>query len=304
MSERHQLLASTVSSGKERAFAQRIQRPPSDNRRANNESQSGSLSRTSVVFHQSFVDVADPLDFEDFILQHQPLAEESDGILNLVEFPDDDIEVTTVPRKHRTIETSIPKDIGSATDLHVKDCVRTYTQDWSVVNRKYQFKALFGNGKKASRTDSFNQKIFKHVYEIDTKPKNANQDERKLASDKVYNEMPRGSWASSIFDLQTSQPDELLPGLLEPTPQDELDRQNDAERNKDRVKQLFSVYLSSEEEELFVHRTPAVIPQEHFGQRILIKSIELKLDLDVEPLFGVMALYDGKAKRKVIHMLP
>ena len=51
----------------------------------------------------------------------------------------------------------------------------------------------------------------------------------------------------SIFDLQTSQPDELLPGLLEPTPQDELDRQNDAERNKDRVKQLFSVYLSSEE---------------------------------------------------------
>ena len=37
---------------------------------------------------------------------------------------------------------------------------------------RYQFKALFGNGKKASRTDSFNQKIFKHVYEIDTKPKN------------------------------------------------------------------------------------------------------------------------------------
>ena len=36
---------------------------------------------------------------------------------------------------------------------------------------RYQFKALFGNGKKASRTDSFNQKIFKHVYEIDTKPK-------------------------------------------------------------------------------------------------------------------------------------
>ena len=29
-----------------------------------------------------------------------------------------------------------------------------------------------------------------------------------------------------------------------------------------------------------------------------------RLDLDVEPLFGVMALYDGKAKRKVIHMLP
>ena len=61
---------------------------------------------------QSFVDVVDPLDFEEFILQHQPLAEESDGVQNLAEFPDDDIEVTTVPRKHRTVETSIPKDIG------------------------------------------------------------------------------------------------------------------------------------------------------------------------------------------------
>ena len=66
----------------------------------------------SYLSQQSFTDVADPLDFEEFILQHQPLAEECEGVLNLAEFPDDDIEVTTVPRKHRTIETSIPKDIG------------------------------------------------------------------------------------------------------------------------------------------------------------------------------------------------
>ena len=51
----------------------------------------------------------------------------------------------------------------------------------------------------------------------------------------------------SIFDLQSSQPDELLPGLLESTAQEEIDRQNDNERKKDRVKQLFSVYLPNEE---------------------------------------------------------
>lgn len=55
----------------------------------------------------------------------------------------------------------------------------------------------------------------------------------------------------SIFDLQTSQPDELLPGLLEPTPQEELDQQNEADRKKDRVKQLYSVYLPNEEVGMF-----------------------------------------------------
>lgn len=34
---------------------------------------------------------------------------------------------------------------------------------------RYQFRALFGGRKNASRTDSFNQKIFKHVYEVDSK---------------------------------------------------------------------------------------------------------------------------------------
>eukprot|EP00112_Aurelia_sp_Birch-Aquarium-sp1_P006977 Seg1762.3 transcript_id=Seg1762.3/GoldUCD/mRNA.D3Y31 product="Dedicator of cytokinesis protein 7" protein_id=Seg1762.3/GoldUCD/D3Y31 len=128
---------------------------------------------------------------------------------------------------------------------------------------------------------------------------NGEQDDKKSAAEKAYNDMPRGSWASSIFDLQTSQPDELLSGILESIPQEDIDQQNENERKKDRVHQLFSVYIPNEEEESFVKKAPAIIPHEHFGQRILIKCIELRLDLDVEPMFAVMALYDGKAKRKI-----
>eukprot|EP00794_Sanderia_malayensis_P007878 gene7878-8729_t len=305
MNERHLSAISTGSvsggGGKERAFAQRLNRNLSglsDNRKSASESHSGTASkRSSVVYFASYNDVADPLDFEDFILQHQPLAEECDSVENLCEFPDDDIEVTSIPRKHRTIENPLPKDIHAVCDPHIKDCVKTYTQNWSVVNRKYQFRALFGDAKKAPRTESFTQTLYKHVYEADSTLKQNGQDEKK--SEKDATEVPRRSWASSIFDLQSSPSDDLLPGLLDSVPQEQIDAQNEADRKKDRIHQMFSVYVPQEEEESFVKRSPSMIPQQHFGQRILIRCLEMKLDLDVEPMFAIMALYDGKAKRKI-----
>ena len=56
-------------------------------------------------------EVVEPLDFEDFVLQNQPLNED-DPDSKMLEFPDDDIEVTTIPRKCRTVQPCIPKDLG------------------------------------------------------------------------------------------------------------------------------------------------------------------------------------------------
>jgi hypothetical protein len=53
----------------------------------------------------------EPLDFEKYILDNQPLAE-NDAESKLLEFPDDDIEVTTIQRHHRTVHPYIPKDPG------------------------------------------------------------------------------------------------------------------------------------------------------------------------------------------------
>lgn len=55
--------------------------------------------------------MVDPLDFEDFILQSQPLND-NDPDSGMLEFPDDDIEVTTIPRHCRTVQPSTPQDIG------------------------------------------------------------------------------------------------------------------------------------------------------------------------------------------------
>ena len=50
----------------------------------------------------------EPLDFEEFILQNQPLADENTDIAVLSEFPDDDIEITNIQRKARTVGQAVP----------------------------------------------------------------------------------------------------------------------------------------------------------------------------------------------------
>ena len=61
------------------------------------------------------------------------------------------------------------------------------------------------------------------------------------------NDTPRGSWASSIFDLKQSQADALLPTLFERASYDEVDRNNEIQRQQNRQDSIFSLYPLSEE---------------------------------------------------------
>ena len=54
-----------------------------------------------------------------------------------------------------------------------------------------------------------------------------------------------------------------------------------------------------DENESIERRLPAEIPSEHFGHRILVSCLHLKLELDIEPIFASVALYDAKEKRKI-----
>ena len=56
------------------------------------------------------------------------------------------------------------------------------------------------------------------------------------------NDTPRGSWASSIFDLRNSQSDPMLPNLLERINPDEMDQYNLAQRHLSRQDAIFSLY--------------------------------------------------------------
>lgn len=60
-------------------------------------------------------------------------------------------------------------------------------------------------------------------------------------------ETPRGSWASSIFDLKNSSPDVLLPSVLERTAPEDMDRRNTEARQQGRHSDLLGLYPPPDE---------------------------------------------------------
>uniref|UniRef100_A0A8C4PKN3 Dedicator of cytokinesis 7 n=1 Tax=Equus asinus asinus TaxID=83772 RepID=A0A8C4PKN3_EQUAS len=205
------------------------------------------LGRQSVPLTEA----VDPVDLEDYLITH-PLPVDSGPLRDLIEFPPDDIEVVYSPRDCRTLASAVPEE--SEMDPHVRDCIRSYTEDWAIVIRK-----------------------------------------RSVSID----DTPRGSWACSIFDLKNSLPDALLPNLLDRTPNEEIDRQNDDQRKSNRHKELFALHPSPDEEEPIERLSVPDVPKEHFGQRLLVKCLSLKFEIEIEPIFASLALYDVKEKKKI-----
>ena len=91
-------------------------------------------STPSVHTIVSEPEAVDPIDYEEFVSQQS----ERDPLAQVLDFPEDDIEVNLVPRKIRTEEHVVPEEPYSQLDPTVQNCVDCYTSDWVVVNRKYQ----------------------------------------------------------------------------------------------------------------------------------------------------------------------
>ena len=62
-------------------------------------------------FKVPLCDIMDPVDYEDFIQQHQ-LQIDHDPLRHLMEFPIDDVEVGIMQRKCRTVVPVVPEDEG------------------------------------------------------------------------------------------------------------------------------------------------------------------------------------------------
>uniref|UniRef100_A0A671V0K4 Dedicator of cytokinesis 6 n=1 Tax=Sparus aurata TaxID=8175 RepID=A0A671V0K4_SPAAU len=124
------------------------------------------------------------------------------------------------------------------------------------------------------------------------------QDDAKRRSVSI-DETPRGSWASSIFDLKNSSPDALLPSVLEHTAAEDMDRRNTEARLQGRHTDLMGLYPPPDEDEAVERCSAIEVPKEHCGQRIMVKCLSLKFEIEIEPIFGTLALYDVKEKKKI-----
>uniref|UniRef100_A0A673MD48 Dedicator of cytokinesis protein 7-like n=1 Tax=Sinocyclocheilus rhinocerous TaxID=307959 RepID=A0A673MD48_9TELE len=224
-------------------------------------------------------EAVEPVDFEEYLITHPPLIE-SGPLRDLIEFPPDDIEVLYTPRECRTLGQDVPEE--GENDSHVRDCTRSYTEDWAIVNRKY---------------DASLHLFFLNSLNINT-DFCMSQDDLKRRSMSI-DDTPRGSWACSIFDLKNSQPDALLPHLLDRVPNEEIDRHNEDQRKSNRHRELFALHPALDEDEPIERHCVPDVPKEHFGQRLLVKCLSLKFEIEIEPIFASLALYDIKEKKRI-----
>uniref|UniRef100_A0A671TB51 Dedicator of cytokinesis protein 7-like n=1 Tax=Sinocyclocheilus anshuiensis TaxID=1608454 RepID=A0A671TB51_9TELE len=291
-----------------RAFAQKISRTVAAEVRKQIAGQYGGspqlLKNLSVGGNATsnaipLTEAVEPVDFEEYLITHPPLIE-SGPLRDLIEFPPDDIEVLYTPRECRTLGQDVPEE--GENDSHVRDCTRSYTEDWAIVNRKYHKLGTAFNPNTLDKQKERQRGLPKQVFESDELPDHSSyqddQDDLKRRSMSI-DDTPRGSWACSIFDLKNSQPDALLPHLLDRVPNEEIDRHNEDQRKSNRHRELFALHPALDEDEPIERHCVPDVPKEHFGQRLLVKCLSLKFEIEIEPIFASLALYDIKEKKRI-----
>ncbi|KAF4079347.1 hypothetical protein AMELA_G00192130 [Ameiurus melas] len=291
-----------------RAFAQKISRTVAAEVRKQIAGQYGGSPQLLKNLHVGgnaasnsvpLTEAVEPVDFEEYLITHPPIIE-SGPLRDLIEFPQDDIEVIYTPRECRTLGQAVPEEGDN--DAHVRDCIRSYTEDWAIVNRKYHKLGTGFNPNTLDKQKERQRGLPKQVFESDELPDPSSyqddQDDLKRRSMSI-DDTPRGSWACSIFDLKNSQPDALLPHLLDRVPNEEIDRHNEEQRKSNRHRELFALHPALDEEEPIERHCVPDVPKEHFGQRLLVKCLSLKFEIEIEPIFASLALYDVKEKKKI-----
>ncbi|PNJ14308.1 DOCK6 isoform 3 [Pongo abelii] len=292
-----------MAAAERRAFAHKINRTvAAEVRKQVSRERSGSphsSRRCSSSLGVPLTEVVEPLDFEDVLLSRPPDAEPG-PLRDLVEFPADDLELLLQPRECRTTEPGIPKD--EKLDAQVRAVVEMYIEDWVIVHRRYQYLSA-AYSPVTTETQRERQKgLPRQVFEQDASgderscPEDSNDSQRGSGSPE---DTPRSSGASSIFDLRNLTADSLLPSLLERVAPEDVDRRNETLRRQHRPPALLTLYLAPDEDEAVERCSRPEPPREHFGQRILVKCLSLKFEIEIEPIFGILALYDVREKKKI-----
>ncbi|XP_065103282.1 dedicator of cytokinesis protein 8 isoform X2 [Paramisgurnus dabryanus] len=293
----------SLSSSERRAFALKINRHSSaEIRRHFSGASHGSLPhhRHSYSASGSFCsnipqsyEAVEPVDLDEFLMS-QLRGGDADLMQELGEFPDDDLEVELVERESRTIRPSVAEE-GVELDPHVRDCVQSYIQPWLVVSRRTQG---YGWIAYAERMDA-NKLLQRQIFESDIQPDKQEQPEKSPALTTLCDDGSRTTLTCSDFNLRALQPDRRVESLLRFSTPEELDRFNQEGRQSNRQPELFGLYPPIDEEDTIAIRPIPDCPREHFGQRILVRCQNIKFEIDIEPLFGTMALYDLKEKKKI-----
>ncbi|XP_027889254.1 dedicator of cytokinesis protein 8 isoform X1 [Xiphophorus couchianus] len=290
----------SLGSAERRAFALKINRHSSAEVRRNfignyglyHSRSNSNSSPTAYVNVPPAYDAVEPLDLEEFLMS-QLRSEDSDLMHEFGDFPDDDMKVEQVEKERRTIRHSVPED-GGDLDPHVRDCVKSYTQPWLVVSRRCQ-----GDGWSAySERVGLHKVLHKQIFESDFQPENKDKPVKSPTLAGLSDDSDR-TLTSCDFNLRSLAPDQRVEGLLAFSSHEELDRLHQEARHAKRHPEVFALYPPPDEDDAVEIRPIPDCPKEHTGERILIRCQAMKFEIDIEPIFATMALYDLKEKKKI-----
>uniref|UniRef100_A0A672GW41 Dedicator of cytokinesis 8 n=1 Tax=Salarias fasciatus TaxID=181472 RepID=A0A672GW41_SALFA len=251
------------------------------------------MKRNNITNHYGHFppayEAVEPLDLEEFLMT-QLRSEDSALMQELGDFPDDDLKVEQVEKECRTIRHSVPED-GVELDPHVSGCVESYTQPW-LVNI---LPCACSCSSSIYSTDLF---LFAlpHPHR---RPHPLFLPQVKSPTLAGLSDDSSRTLTSSDFDLRGLTPDQRVEGLTAFSSHEELDRFNQEARQGNRHPELFALYPPLDEEDAVEIRPIPDCPKEHTGERILVRCQAIKFEIDIEPIFATMALYDLKEKKKI-----
>uniref|UniRef100_A0A8C7GVE6 Dedicator of cytokinesis 8 n=1 Tax=Oncorhynchus kisutch TaxID=8019 RepID=A0A8C7GVE6_ONCKI len=208
-------------------------------------------------------DAVEPLDLEEFLMS-QLQGGDAALMRELGDFPDDDLEVEHVEKECRTVRHSVP-DEGWVAWSHVQYRIKSTIPVTTV----------------------------------------------KSPSLAVLSDDSGRTLTSSDFDLRSGlTPDPRVDGLLRFSNHDDLDRFNLEARQGNRHADLFALYPPTDEvreghARARTHtRTLAMRGVTHNLQSLRLQSrvaqrSKALFEIDVEPLFATLALYDLREKKKI-----
>ncbi|XP_071320699.1 dedicator of cytokinesis protein 9 isoform X1 [Trachinotus anak] len=109
--------------------------------------------------------IIEPLDYENVLLQRKTQII-SDVLRDMLQFPTDDFQISTLRRQGRTLFSTVPETAEKEADsLFVQECIKTYKSDWHVVNYKYE--EYSGDFRQLPNKVLRPEKLAAHVFEVD-----------------------------------------------------------------------------------------------------------------------------------------
>uniref|UniRef100_A0A8C5K660 Dedicator of cytokinesis C/D N-terminal domain-containing protein n=1 Tax=Jaculus jaculus TaxID=51337 RepID=A0A8C5K660_JACJA len=217
----------------------------------------------------------------------------------LGDFTDDDLDVVFTPKECRTLQHSLPEE-GVELDPHVRDCVQTYVREWLIVSRKNQGSSEVCSFKKTGSRKDFHKTLQKQTFESETlecSEPAAQTGPRRL--NVLCDVSGKGPLTACDFNLRSLQPDQRLENLLQLVTAEDFEKEKEEARRANRHAELFALYPAVDEEDAVEIRPVPECPKEHLGNRILVKVLTLKFEIEIEPIFASIALYDIKERKKI-----